>query len=109
MKENISAIGRSSSGRKYQNSKPSQTRSKPHLKTKISFLKIVFLSFILLAIFMIAKSVYMSAFFQKKDRVNIVVEDKSSEFFSFGLDDGVNYYVSFFPDLETIVPGGYGY
>lgn len=49
-----------------------------------------------------------SAFFQKKDRLNIVTGDEKFFYYSLGLNDRVNYFISFYPDLEVTVPGGYG-
>lgn len=50
-----------------------------------------------------------SAFFQKKDRINVVFSQDQIAFYSLGLVDKVNYFISYFPDLEAVVPGGYGY
>ncbi|OGK17771.1 hypothetical protein A2866_02230 [Candidatus Roizmanbacteria bacterium RIFCSPHIGHO2_01_FULL_39_8] len=80
---------------------------KGRFRTKFGMTILLF--FLLFISYKFFLSLRSSAFFQKKDRINIVVEEINSEFFSFGLDDGVNYYISFFPDLETVVPGGYGY
>src|SRR3989344_6190939 len=49
-----------------------------------------------------------SAFFQKKDRINIVVNQDQIAYYSLGLSDNVNYFISFYPDLNVAVPGGYG-
>lgn len=49
-----------------------------------------------------------SLFFSKKDRINVVVYGKDTLFYSFGRTDGVNYFISFFPDIKINVPGGYG-
>src|SRR3989344_8022465 len=59
--------------------------------------------------YLIGKDLYSSAFFQKKDRINVVFSQEQIAFYSLGLVDRVNYFVSFFPDLEAVVPGGYGY
>ncbi len=50
-----------------------------------------------------------SLIWQKKERINVVVYGQDTVVFSFGLVDGVNYYLIFPPDYQFIVPGGYGY
>src|SRR3990172_9716824 len=59
--------------------------------------------------YLIGKDLYSSAFFQKKDRINVVFSQEQIAFYSLGLVDKVNYFISYFPDLEAVVPGGYGY
>ncbi len=46
--------------------------------------------------------------FLRSRRVNIVFYGKQSNFYSIDRASGLNYYVSFYPDLKTDVPGGYG-
>ncbi|OGK32983.1 hypothetical protein A3F58_03940 [Candidatus Roizmanbacteria bacterium RIFCSPHIGHO2_12_FULL_37_9b] len=64
---------------------------------------------ILIIIYFVGREFYSSAFFQKRDRVNVVFSEEKIGFYSLGLTDNVNYFLSFFPDLEAAVPGGYGY
>lgn len=50
----------------------------------------------------------VSLFFQKKDRLNIVFYGPDTVYYSVGKWDGVNYFISFYPDVKVKVPGGYG-
>src|SRR3989344_2722649 len=63
---------------------------------------------VLLILYIVGKDLYFSAFFQKKDRINIVVNQDQIAYYSLGLSDNVNYFISFYPDLNVAVPGGYG-
>ena len=50
-----------------------------------------------------------SLFVTSRDRINIVLYDSKPRIYSFGLRDGIHYYISFSPDTRVDVPGGYGY
>ncbi len=86
-----------------------QVPSSKNKQKKNTSLRLLFTVLVLCGLYVLVKNLYSSAFFQKKDRVNIVVSTETVAFYSLGLDDGVNYFASFFPDLEVVVPGGYGY
>lgn len=68
---------------------------------------LIFLPFIIF-FYLLFINFRSSAFFQKRDRINIVVSEGNAMLYSLGLDDKVNYFISFFPDLEVTVLGGYG-
>src|SRR3989338_2216276 len=59
--------------------------------------------------YLIGKDLYSSAFFQRKDRINLVINQDQIAVYSLGLEDRVNYFIPFYPDLNVIIPGGYGY
>jgi len=61
-----------------------------------------------IAVFIFVKAFSSSLFFKSKDRINIVFYGKNSVYYSFGLRDGVHYFISFYPDVKVKVPGGYG-
>ncbi len=44
----------------------------------------------------------------QKERINAVVYGKQTYVYSFGLQEGGNYVVPYYPDLKVEVPGGYG-
>ncbi|MEN9328136.1 MAG: hypothetical protein RI947_944 [Candidatus Parcubacteria bacterium] len=50
-----------------------------------------------------------SMFFHKQNRINVLFYSSNTRYYSFGIDDTVNYNMSFFPDLKMRVLGGYGY
>ena len=64
---------------------------------------------ILVVLYFIGTGLFNSAFFQKKDRINVVYSENNLAYYSLGLTDKVNYFIPFFPDLEVVVPGGYGH
>lgn len=78
------------------------------LNSKNLLLKIVISLILIYGLFYVIQTVYKSAFFQKSERINIVINDESPSFFSVGLSDNVNYFIPFYPDLEVEIPGGYG-
>jgi len=59
--------------------------------------------------YLIGKDLYSSAFFQRKDRINLVISQDQIAVYSLGLVDRVNYFIPFYPDLDVIIPGGYGF
>ncbi len=63
---------------------------------------------LLLGVIIFINSLLSSLFFQKKDRLNIIISQETTSYYSIGLNDGVNYFVSFYPDFKVKVPGGYG-
>ena len=78
-------------------------------KQKISRLKLFYFLIVVFTFYFLIFNLRSSAFFQKKDRVNTVFSEEKITYYSLGLTDKVNYYISFYPDLEVVVPGGYGY
>ncbi len=78
------------------------------ISNKKNILKSILVVLCLYLLFIVLKNLFSSSFFQHKDRLNIVVNQDTSTFYSMGFDDGVNYFISYFPDLEVDVPGGYG-
>lgn len=83
-----------------------------NFKFKISFNKlaiyVVTLFFVFLMIVVIFQQFRASLFIKSKDRVNVVFYGKNAVYYSFGLHDGVHYFISFYPDVKVKVPGGYG-
>lgn len=49
-----------------------------------------------------------SMFLHRKDRISVLFYGEDTRFYSFGLEDTVNYNIAFFPDLKIPIPGGYG-
>ncbi len=77
-------------------------------KVQSSKFKLTLLFLLIILIYIVGKNFYRSAFFQNKDRINIVFSDEHPTYYSMGLSDNVNYDVPFFPDLVVTIPGGYG-
>jgi hypothetical protein len=71
--------------------------------------KLLLLIFLILLCFFLYISLGRSLFFQKGDRVNLIVYGAEPAVYSLGLKDKVNYLIKFYPDLKVKVPGGYGY
>ncbi|OGK26180.1 hypothetical protein A2954_04300 [Candidatus Roizmanbacteria bacterium RIFCSPLOWO2_01_FULL_37_12] len=76
---------------------------------KISRVKLFYFLIVVLTFYFLFFNLRSSAFFQKKDRINLVFSEDKIAFYSLGLADKINYFISFYPDLEMVVPGGYGY
>jgi len=76
---------------------------------KSRLFKVILIVIFVYIIFLISRDLYASAFFQKKDRINLVISQDQIAVYSLGLSDKVNYFIPFYPDLDVIVPGGYGY
>ncbi|MCL4363898.1 hypothetical protein M1328_01520 [Patescibacteria group bacterium] len=76
-------------------------------KAKISNLVLPTVLLVFFFYFLI-KSVFSSVFIKDLDRVNVLFYSKNTSYFSFSKND-VNYLVSFSPETEVLVPGGYGY
>ncbi len=72
------------------------------------YYKIIIIIFVFYFIFSIVKSFKSSLFLNQPDRLNLLIYGQETRYFSFGLDDRVNYYIYFVPDINIIVPGGYG-
>ncbi|MBI2641440.1 hypothetical protein HYW87_02485 [Candidatus Roizmanbacteria bacterium] len=81
---------------------------KKKINTKL-LLKVILVILCLYTLFFLFKNLYSSAFFQKRDRVNVLFYGKETLLYSIGLVDSVDYVLSLPADLETIIPGGYGY
>jgi hypothetical protein len=88
-----------------------------HIKNQKSKIKIpndnqkrpIILYFIvLLLLVLFINSMRSSLFFKHEERVNVVFYDREPVFYSLGIDDGINYYINFYPDIKVTVPGGYG-
>ncbi len=92
--------------RKISNSQHSISKKK--IK-KEYWMKIFFLLILVGLAYVLIKNLYSSAFFQKYDRINVVFDTENVEFFSLGLHNDIHYYLSLYPDLKLLVPGGYGY
>jgi len=69
--------------------------------------KITLILFGLIIFYLVFKSVNSSVFLKKKDRVNVIFYGQNSAYFSLSEGD-VNYLVKFSPEMEMLVPGGYG-
>ncbi len=76
---------------------------KSNVKTKV--IPTIFLS---LFAYLIIKSLTNSLFFNHPDRLNILFYGKDTRYYSIGLDDSVDYFIPFEPDLTVVVSGGYG-
>jgi len=80
------------------------------VKTNKNWLfKVVFILFGFCVFYIIGNDLYYSAFFQKKERINVVSSEEQIGIYSLGLSDNVNYFTTLYPDLEATIPGGYGY
>lgn len=64
---------------------------------------------VLLMFVLFINSIRSSLFFKHQERVNVVFYDREPVFYSLGIDDGINYYINFYPDIRLTVPGGYGW
>lgn len=62
---------------------------------------------LVLAVIMV-RLLLASLFFSPKDRLNLVFYGANTVYYSLGKSDGVDYFISFYPDLKVTVPGGYG-
>ncbi|HLL60578.1 MAG TPA: hypothetical protein VK338_02585 [Candidatus Nitrosocosmicus sp.] len=49
-----------------------------------------------------------SLFFSKRDRLNIIIYDRSPTFYSYGMVDKVHYRGVFDSEMTVLIPGGYG-
>jgi len=61
-----------------------------------------------LLIFFVFFTWQKSVLIGKSDRINIVVYDAETQYFSIGLTDGIHYAAYLTPDMKVHVPGGYG-
>lgn len=72
-------------------------------------MKKFWLFFLVIVVVFIVRNVKESLFFSGKERANVIFYGKNANFYSFGLKDDLHYLISFYPDLQLQVPGGYGY
>lgn len=80
--------------------------SKIKTNIKISSLAITILCIIFFLYFLI-KNITSSVFIKNKDRINVVFYSQNTSYLSLSNHD-VNYLIKFPPNLEVLVPGGYG-
>lgn len=59
-------------------------------------------------LFLLVKDLKKSFFFTNKNRLNLVIFQEKTIYYSFDLKDKSSYAVTFYPDLKVKVPGGYG-
>lgn len=67
---------------------------------------------ILLAVLVLiigVKTIKESLFFVGRERINLVFHGNNTNFFSLNNKNGLHYAISFYPDLQLPVPGGYDY
>jgi hypothetical protein len=76
-------------------------------KKMLYFLVFGFIGIYCLSI--LVRDLSRSLFFQRKDRITIVVYSAKPTYYSFGISEVGNYALSFYPDLRVQIPGGYGY
>lgn len=76
-----------------------------NVKLKLKYLLFLFCFYL---VFLLIKDFKNSLFFKHPDRVNIFFYGKDAKYYSIGLDDNVNYVIYFTPDLQVLIPGGYG-
>lgn len=85
-----------------------------HIKKKVrdantkKILPVALVFFIILILFVLFHSIGSSLFFSDKERINVVVYGSKPMMFSVDLRNNINYVVSFYPDMDIKVPGGYG-
>lgn len=89
--------------------KRKRRRLKNGLVSQKTSYKIIVLFITGVFLFLLFNSFQKSLFFQKPDRLNVLFYGPKTRYISFGLEDKINYYINFFPDLEIEVPGGYGW
>ncbi|MCX7996610.1 MAG: hypothetical protein N2691_02500 [Patescibacteria group bacterium] len=78
--------------------------------TRSQVLTVVAFAFILVcSLIMLGIDLSRSLFFRNVDRINLVFYDSRPVFYSLGATEAGNYAITFYPDLKTNVPGGYGY
>jgi len=78
-------------------------------KTKIKYRKLPFLLLALFLGYFFIKSINNSLFFNRRDRINFIIYGQQATFYSLGLEDKVNYLISFPADVKIKIPGGYRY
>ncbi len=71
--------------------------------------KLAIIFFGLIIIYFLFINLKSSLFFNRKDRLNIIVYGENTAFYSYGFKDGVNYFISYPADIKILVPGGFGY
>ena len=72
-------------------------------------MKKIWVLLLVIFVILVIRSLRESLFFSGKERVNLVVYGKNANFFSLGLKDDLHYKIPFYPDLQLVTPGGYGY
>ncbi len=72
---------------------------------KASLQKVGLLILLILIVLIFINNFTLSLFIKSKDRINVVIYDDKTTFYSF---DKTDYSISFAPDLKVFVPGGYG-
>ena len=85
-----------------------QYKFKLKRKKQVFYYLLVLIFLIFYISFSLIRSLKKSLFINHQERVNLIFYSASPQFYSLGLVDGVNYQLSFFPDLVLAVPGGYG-
>lgn len=80
---------------------------KVKLKKKKQRLTIIF--FWLFLIFFFSLIIKDSFFLKKNERTNILFYGSKTAFYSIGLVDKDNYFISFPSEIKVLVPGGFGY
>lgn len=78
------------------------------MKKKNKYQPLIILLVVLLIVIGV-KTIKESLFFAGKERINLVFYGNNTNFFSLNNKDGLHYVISFYPDLQLPVPGGYGY
>jgi len=76
-------------------------------RQRLAFI-ILLLFIVTLVIFYFIRGIRESLIFKNKERINIVFYGSVSNFYSIAKNRDVNYYLSLYPDLKVIIPGGYG-
>lgn len=71
-------------------------------------LALFLLPLVLLGFFYAGKSIFSSAWYKKKDRINIVFYGQNTHVFSVDLSDEINYIIPVDSDVIMQIPGGYG-
>jgi hypothetical protein len=87
--------------------KPSRKHASENQKKMLYLLVFGFIVVYCLSI--LIRDLSRSLFFQRQDRINIVVYSAKPTYYSFGIAEVGNYALSFYPDLRVQIPGGYGY
>lgn len=79
-------------------------------KVKITIKKskvVLVILLIVILFYLFFKNISSSVFLKNKDRINVVFYSQNTSYFSLSNQD-VNYLIKFPPNLEVLVPGGYG-
>jgi hypothetical protein len=72
-------------------------------------LRVAYALILILLLSGVVRTLAHSLFFTAKERVNVVFYGKETRFFSLDTGGDLHYFLPLYSDLQTQIPGGYGY